>query len=58
MIVRMLAAKVQTIDTAKRLKRDQRTIKKYVFNTQTSVQEEEETRYRQKKGNFKGNKET
>ena len=31
-IVQMLAAKVQTVDIAKRLKRDHRTIKKYVEN--------------------------
>jgi transposase len=34
-IVRMLAAKVQTADIAKRLKRDHRTIKKYVENINT-----------------------
>ena len=34
-IVQMLAAKVQTVDIAKRLKRDHRTIKKYVENINT-----------------------
>ena len=34
-IVQMLAAKVQTVDIAKRLKRDHRTIKKYIENINT-----------------------
>ena len=35
-IVKMLAAKVQTVEIAKRLKRDHRPIKKYVENINTA----------------------